>query len=256
MSMKRRIASGAAVGLALFLGLASGCSEPAPAAAPTPSGPASHWVAPPQITDVSVTADGLRVRGLAEPGRRVVLRRETGAAYAASSDAEGRFEIRMAAPTDHLMLIPEAQIGQDAVPAPERLLILRGGNGPIVLLRSGRASLRLDAAPVLGAIDSDGRVLLASGRTGSTSQGVPVAVGDRPAMAVTPDEDGRWSAVLNRAGGGGMTVRVRDADFAYPGESRPGPGAFSVERAGWGWRVHWKSDAGAAQSTWLPVRAD
>ncbi|WP_339929021.1 hypothetical protein [uncultured Brevundimonas sp.] len=254
--MKRRIASGAAVGLALFLGLVSGCSEPAPVATPTPSGPASHWTAPPQITGVSVTAEGLRVQGLAEPEGRVVLRRESGTAYAASSDAEGRFEIRMAAPADDLMLIPEAQIGQDSVPAPERLLILRGGNGPIVLLRSGRASLRLDAAPVLGAIDSDGRVLLASGRTGSTSQNVPVSVGDGPVMRVTPDDDGRWSAVLNRAGGGEVTIRVRDAAFAYPGDSAPAGGAFSVQRAGWGWRVNWTSAAGAAQTTWLPVRPD
>jgi len=254
--MKRRIASGAAVGLALLLGLVSGCSEPGPVAAPTPSGPTSNWTAPPRITSVSVTADGLMVRGLAEPGGRVVLRQETGAAYAASSDAEGRFEIHMTAPVDDLMLNPEAQVGQDSVPSPERLLILRGGDGPIVLLRSGRASLRLDAAPVLGAIDSDGRVLLASGRTGVTSHSVPVSVGEGPVMAVAPDEDGRWTAVLNRAGGDGVTVRVRDAAFAYPGDSRPTTGAFSVERAGWGWRVSWKSAAGAPQTTWLPVRSD
>ncbi len=256
MSMKRRIASGVAVGLALLVGLVAGCSEPGPVAAPPPSGPASHWTAPPQITGVGVTTEGLMVRGIAEPGGRVVLRQDTGAAYAASSDAEGRFEIRMSAPADDLMLIPEAQVGQDSVPAPERLLILRGGDGPIVLLRSGRASLRLDAAPVLGAIDSDGRVLLASGRTGVTSHGVPVSVGDGPVMAVAPDGDGRWTAVLNRAGGGGTTVRVRDAAFAYPGDSRPATGPFSVERAGWGWRVSWRSAAGAPQTTWLPVRPE
>lgn len=256
MSMKRRIASGAAVGLALFPGLLAGCSERVPVPTPAPAGPVSHWIAPPQITAVNVAADGLRVRGRAEPDGRVVLRRETGAAYAASSDAEGRFEIHMAAPADDLMLIPEAQVGQDAIPAPERLLILRGGNGPIVLLRSGQSSLRLDAAPVLGAIDSDGRVLLASGRTGSTSQNVPVAVGAGPAMVVTPDQDGRWTAVLNRVGGDGVSVRVRDAVFAYPGDSVPANGAFSVERAGWGWRVSWKSAAGAPQTTWLPVRPD
>jgi hypothetical protein len=252
--MKRRIASGAAVGLALSLGLASGCSEPGPVAAPTPSGPASSWTAPPRITSVVVAADGLMVRGLAEPGGRVVLRREAGAAYAASSGEDGRFEIRMAAPADDLMLMPEAQVGQDSVPAPERLLILRGGNGPIVLLRPGRASLRLDAGPVLGAIDSDGRVLLASGRTGATAQSVPVSVGDGPVMSATPDEDGRWTAVLNRAGGGGVIVRVRDAAFAYPGDSAPASGTFSAERAGDGWRVRWKGATGAPQTTWLPDR--
>lgn len=256
MSMKRRIASGAAAGLALSLGLVSACSEPGPVAAPTPSGPASNWTAPPRITGVMVTADGLLVRGLAEPGGRVVLRREAGAAYAASSDVEGRFEIQVAAPIEDLMLTPEAQVGQDAVPAPERLLILRGGSGPIVLLRPGRASLRLDAAPILGAVDSDGRVLLASGRTGRTTRTVPVAVGDGPVMAVTPDEDGYWTAVLNRPGGGGATVHIRDAAFSYPGDSTPAAGAFAVERAGWGWRVSWKSAAGAPQTTWLPVRPD
>ena len=256
MSMKRRIASGAAVGMALTLGLLSGCSEPGPVAAPTPSGPASNWTAPPRIISVSVTGDGLRVRGLAEPGGRVVLRREAGAAYAASSDSDGRFEIHMAAPGEDMMLTPEAQVGQDAVPAPEQLLILRGGNGPIVLLRPGRASLRLDAAPVLGAIDSDGRVLLASGRAGATARSVAVSVGEGSVMAVAPDDYGRWTAVLNRSGRGGVTVRVQDTAFTYPGDSAPATGAFSVERAGWGWRVSWKSAAGAPQTTWLPVRPD
>lgn len=256
MSMKRRIASGAAVGLALALGLVTGCSEPGPVAAPAPPGDTSNWTAPPRITSVSADSDGLLVRGQAEPGGRVVLRREAGPAYAASSDADGRFEIHMAAPADDLMLIPEAQIGQDAVPAPERLLILRGGNGPIVLLRPGRASLRLDAAPVLGAIDSDGRVLLASGRTGTTARSIPVSVGDGPAMSVTPDGDGRWTAVLNTAGGRGLIVRVRDAPFVYPGDSAPPTGAFSAERAGSGWRVGWTGVAGAPQTTWLPDRND
>lgn len=253
--MKRRIASGAAVGLALSLGLVSGCSQPGPVAAPTPSGTESNWTAPPRITSVSVAADGLTVRGVAEPGGRVVLRREAGAAYAASSGDDGRFEIHMAAPADDLLLMPEAQVGQDAVPAPERLLILRGGNGPIVLLRPGRASLRLDAAPVLGAIDSDGRVLLASGRTGATAQSVPVAFGDGSIMTVIPDEDGRWTAVLNATGGGGV-VRVRDAAFAYPGDASAPADGFSVERAGSGWRVSWIGAAGAPQTTWLPDRND
>lgn len=256
MSMKRRIASGAAVAAGLFLTLASGCSEPTPVASPTPSNPAGQWTAPPQITGVSVTADGLLVRGLAEPGGRVVLRGETGAGYAASSDGDGRFEIHMATPGDDLMLIPEAQVGQDSIPAPERLLILRGGRGPVALLRSGRASLRLDAAPVLGAVDSDGRVLLASGRAGTTAQGVAVSAGDGPVMNAAADDGGRWTAVLNRAGGGEVVVKVRDAAFTYPGDSTPADGAFSVERAGWGWRVGWKSATGAPQTTWLPVRPD
>lgn len=254
MSMKRRIASGAAVGLALSLGLVTGCTEPGPVAAPTPSAPASSWTAPPRITSVSLAADGLTVRGLADPGGRVVLRQEAGAAYAASSDEDGRFEIHMAAPAEDLLLIPEAQVGQDAVPAPEHLLILRGGNGPIVLLRPGRASLRLDSAPVLAAIDSDGRVLLASGRTGSTAQSVPVSVGDDPVMNAIPDADGRWTAVLNRPGSSGVTVRVRDAAFDYPGDSSGSGAGFSAERAGSGWRVRWKGAAGAPQTTWLPDR--
>jgi hypothetical protein len=248
--MKRRIASGVAVGMALAL--VTACSEPATVAASVPDGTASNWTAPPQITSVTVGADGLQVRGLAEPGGRVVLRREAGTAYAASADASGRFDIHMAAPADDLMLMPEAQVGQDAVPAPERLLILRGGRGPIVLLRPGQASLRLDTAPILGAIDSDGRVLLASGRTGPTAQTVPVSVDNGPAMAVTPDQTGHWTAVLNTTGSNGVIVRVRDAAFAYPGDSVPATSTFSVERAGSGWRVSWKSAAGAPQTTWLP----
>ena len=229
------------------LGLAAGCSQPEPGVAPAAEATASKWVTPPRIDGVRRSAGALTVSGQTSPGARVVLRGGDGSAFAASADDSGRFEIRIGAADHDLSLIPEVQTGEDAAPAPERLLILGGADGPVVMLAAGVAGRRLDGAGALGAVDSEGRMLALSGRA-PAGQTVRITLNGGSGMTVLAGADGRWTAVAGPAGGPvrlGVGARVYD----YPGEAGAGPVAA---RAGAGWRLAWMSSSGGRQVTWLP----
>ncbi len=247
--MKRPMFDTAA--MAALICAATGCSPPAaaPAAEPPAGNDAGAWTRPPLIRAVERVAGGLIFTGQAEPGARVVLRSDSGPGHAAAADAEGRFRIRMSAPTGDLLLRPEIQDGQDSSPAPERLLIVAGGRGPMAILRAGAATRRLDRAPALGAVDSDGRMRLVSGRAAPGGVTVDLQAGGE-AGQVTPDASGRWSLALGPSAGPDE-IRVGDRDFIWPGEAAAGA-AQGVERAGSGWRVTWSGPAGGRQTTWLP----
>ena len=204
------------------------------------------WSAPPRVETVARTAGGLMVSGHAAPGARVVLRGADGMAFAASADDRGRFDIRMTAPAGDVMLTPETPTGQDSAPAPEQLLLIAGGQGPIAMLAAGAPSRRLDGSGALGSVDSDGRMLALAGR-GEPGQPVRVSLNGRPAAMPTPGPDGRWTAIVGPAGAG--RIAVGDAAYDYPGAADGGPGA---SRAGAGWRIAWQVPAGGRQTTWLP----
>ena len=250
--MKRAMFDRAAMaGLICLAGAA--CSPPAgsPSEIPSAEAAADGWTRPPMILSVRRVPTGLIFTGQAEPGARVVLRSESGPAHAASADAEGQFEIRMASPAADLLLRPETQAGQDAAPSPERLLVVAGPGGPVAILRPGGATRRLDAAPVLGAVDSDGRMRLVSGSASPSGPAIELRAGDETGQ-VTPDAAGRWRLVLAPSAGPD-DIRVGGQTFTWPGE---GQGAdtptFRVERVGAGWRVVWSGPAGGRQTTWLP----
>ncbi|RZJ17983.1 MAG: hypothetical protein EON91_07020 [Brevundimonas sp.] len=258
--MERRINlslySAAMAAVLMSLGGCSPAGERAPdrVEALRPTG----WVAPPRIESVSHSRSGLIVQGVAEPGGRVVLRGQGAAAFAAVADDTGRFSLRMTTPATDALFTPEIQVGEDAAPGQERLLILQ--QGPVAVVSGGEATRRLDDAPALGAVDSDGHALLVSGRT-QPNASVTVAVGART-QQVGADSSGRWSLMVN--GAGAMTIRVAGAEFAYPGGGA-GTG-FSAVRAGEGVLVAWPAiasssavaaDAGPAetrQSSWLPIK--
>lgn len=242
--MKRAIFAGvlmiAAAGLA-------GCSDSPPQEAKAGATTSNGWARPPEITGVRRGPATLIFSGIAEPGARVALSNDEGAAFAAAADEAGRFEIRMTEPREHLMLQPETRIGQDAASSPDRLLIL--ADGPIAVLRVGGAARRLDPAPGLGAVDSDGRSALASGKVTGDAERVSVTAGGQT-VQVVPDAHGRWSVVLGE-GGAPQAVRVGDTAFDWPGPGASASG-LQAERAGAGWRVAWRGPSGAPQWTWLP----
>ncbi|MDI1326248.1 MAG: hypothetical protein PSV23_05550 [Brevundimonas sp.] len=236
-------------GAALLAALAAACAPPVtPERVAEVESAAAGWTRPPEIQAVQRAQSSLVFTGEAEPGARVVLRSDLGAAYAAAADGRGRFEIRMTAPAGDLWLRPETQVGQDAAPSPDRLLIVAGGRGPIAILRTGGSTRRLDRAPTLGAVDSDGRMRLASGRASGTAPVVVQAAGE--SVRVTPDAQGRWSLML-RPSDGPDEIQAGGGRFAWPGEAPSGPSP-RVERAGQGWRIAWTGAGGAPQSTWLP----
>lgn len=240
--------------IAVLLCVVNGaCSPPAPVAAENARVPAAAgaWTRPPMIRSVRRIPGGLVFSGQAEPGARVVLRSDSGPAHAAAADDQGRFEIRVIAPAGDLLLRPETQVGQDAAAAPERLLIVAGGRGPVAILRAGGATRRLDRAPALGAVDSDGRMRLASG--GGAAAGAPIDLqAGGESGRVTPDASGRWSLALTPSAGPDE-IRVGGRAFIWPGEGAGEAAAGTrVERAGAGWRVVWRGPAGGRQTTWLP----
>ena len=242
--MKRAIFSG--VALAVILG---GCSPSEPAETARPEAVSgTGWVRPPVIRQVRLAQATLIFSGEAEPGARVVLRGGAGAAYATAADDQGRFEIRMAAPAQALLLRPETQVGQEAAGSPDRLLVLAGGRGPIALLRTGGPTRRLDPGPHLDAIDSDGLSQTASGRAPPGTV-VRIEAGGE-AIAARPDASGRWSVMLGRIAPGEPT-RVGETEFVWPG---PGSadGDLRVERMGAGWNVAWSGPGDARQWTWMP----
>lgn len=250
--MKRAMFSKVAIAAGLCAA-SVGCSPPAEPAAEKGRAPAAvgGWTRPPMIRSVRRLPDGLVFSGQAEPGARVVLRSDSGPAHAAAADEQGRFEIRMTAPVGDLLLRPETQVGQDAAPAPERLLILAGGRGPVAILRAGGATRRLDRAPALGAVDSDGRMRLASGLQAPAGEPLEVSAGGEGGT-VKSDPTGRWSLVLGPSTGPDE-IRVGGRAFVWPGDGGVDAGeGVRVDRAGAGWRVVWSGPAGGRQTTWLP----
>lgn len=244
--MERRIVNLALMAVLGVFG-ASGCSRDAgPAAADhatTPSG----WVAPPRIRAVEATPSGLRFTGLAEPGARVVLRAADGAAaFAAAADDQGRFDLRMDPSPGDSLFIPEVQFGESSAPGRERLMILEGGQGPIVVLPVGGGARRLDPAPALASVDSDGQALVLSG-VAAPNATVQVTVRGA-SRQVGADASGRWSLMV--PGGGAADIRVGTEDFAYPGAGAAS--GFGAQRSGFGWTATWSTPGGAGQSIWLP----
>jgi len=247
--MKRAILSMVAAVLAAG---ATACSPAPPEQAAERTGSAGDWARPPVVEGVERSGSALVVSGVAEPEARVVLRSDEGAAFAATADSRGRFEVGLPTPADHLLLGPETQVGQDAAPSPDRLLVLADGQGPIVVLRPGGPTRRLDAAPVLGAIDSDGRMRLASGRAAPGTMLIEVQSGGET-VQVAPGPDGRWSVMLAPHEGPDQ-IRVAGREFIWPGPATASRD-LAVERMESGWRVGWTGPGNARQSTWLPDRA-
>jgi hypothetical protein len=233
--------------------LAAACSGP-PADDPRPDAAAAQhgWTRTPAIHAVRTSADALVFSGAAEPGARVVLRSAAGEAYAAVAGDDGRFEIPVPRPRGALLLRPETQVGQEGAESPDRLVILDGGRGPVAVLRAGGAAVRLDGGALLGAIDSDGRATLASGRSATPDRPVEVTA-NGAVLRVRSLADGSWSAMIDAAPGDVVTVDGRDYRWpAAPAVGEAADGDLIAARAGDGWAVRWSGPSGARQTTWLP----
>ena len=230
----------------LTAALLVGCGAPEPATI-TSDALASGWVTPPMIETVERGANGLRVRGGAAPGGRVVLRDEGGVASAISADDAGQFEIRIAAPAQDTLFIVETQVGEDTAPAPYRLLVARDPAGPVALIGPGGATRRLDPAGGLDVIDSDGRALVASGRAAAGTQ-VAIGVGGQSSTVVA-GPDGRWSLTLPP--GTASSVGVDQQTFVWPTEVPDAEGRLTPAPGGW-WFT-WQVSPTSSQASWFPA---
>lgn len=236
------------VGAAAMIALGA-CSAPAQQPVLTPP-EASTWVTTPMIKAAERARDGLILRGVTAPSGRVVVRASGGVAYATSADGQGRFVLRIDPPATDTLFVVETQNGQEAAPAPYRLLMTRDPNGPIALLTPGGPSLRLDRAGPLDVIDSDGRARLASGRVAPRGT-VALTVNDGAELDLRAGPDGRWVAPMAEA----SSVSVGGRRYEGPaqvGVSASAP--LTVTAASGGSLVVWSTTRGAAQSSWFPDR--
>ena len=182
------------------------------------AGAGSGWIMPPSVTELRRDGTELVVSGQADPGGRVVLRTPAGRAYAAVADTGGLFEVRLTA-VDGLVLTPEAQLGQQAVPAPGRLVILDAASGSAVLLSPGGISRRLGESPLLSSVDHDGRAVILSGHA-APGANVRVEVPGRGPTQVQADAAGHWRIGMD--GSPPSEVRVEGQVFAVPALSVSG----------------------------------
>ncbi|WP_077355646.1 hypothetical protein [Brevundimonas sp. LM2] len=203
------------------------------------------WASSPRVEGVIRTGGMLVVGGRTEPLGRVVLTGADGVAYAAGADAGGRFDVRIPAWTQDVVLDVKAQVGQIAYPAPYRLLVAADPRGPIALLAIGAPTRRLGPAPALDAIDTDGRATLLSGRSAPQSE---VSVGMAQGRPVATDAMGRWTTSVS--GAAGAPVQVGNATFEPPPLSLDGE--TRLRRLGGGWVIAWGGAGGARQTTWFP----
>jgi hypothetical protein len=218
------------------------------------AGAGPGWIMPPSVTALRRDGTELVVSGQADPGGRVVLRTSAGRAYAAVADAGGVFEVRLTA-VDGLVLTPEAQLGQETVPAPGRLVILDAAQGAAVMLSPGGISRRLGDGPVLSSVDHDGRAVILSGRA-DPGVTVTVEVPGRGPVAVQADEAGYWRIGMD--GSPPAEVRVEGQIFAIPAlsvaRSDGTPATIGRLEREDGFLLKWQAPDGAPQSSWLPRR--
>jgi hypothetical protein len=228
--------------LALAACGASGDETAGPEAVP------ATWRMPPRVEAAERTAGALELTGMAEPGARVVLRQAGGEAHAVTAGADGAFLLRIPTGPGELSLQPQDQEGQDAVAGPDLIVAL--ADGTVAALSPGAATRRLDSGLGLGAVDSDGRMAIVSGRTSRGMETSRVSVGGGPTMDVQSDARGIWAVRVNAStASAGVTV---DGVAHQLGLSGAAPGA--VIAAGSGRLIGWTAPDGAIMQTWLPPR--
>lgn len=218
------------------------------------SGPAATgWTTAPAIQTAAVGADSLTLRGQAAPGARIVLRAQPGVAYAVGADDEGRFDIRIRRPDVDTLFVVETQVGQDAAPAPGRLLVSRDPGGPVALIAPGVPTVRLDPGQGLDVIDSDGRTRVASGRAPAGTR-IGVAVEGGAPREVTANAQGRWTLDLGSTGNPPLTVSVAGVTHVYPGDGRGETDAV-LEDVGAGKALRWSLSPTSRQTSWFLNRS-
>jgi hypothetical protein len=249
--MKRRIIARATVSAALFVSLSAGLAGCSAAedgeARPVEPTQGSAWARPPLIESAARAGGTVLVRGRAGADARVVLRGANGAAVAVGADSSGRFELRVPAAFGDTRLTPETQVGEDAAPSAQSLVLVRGGEGPMVLIAPGEPTVRLDGRGVLDAVDSDGSAVIMSGWVSGPA---PTVLVDGVRAVVVGQSGGRWRAAA--PGGAPAVIQVGADRFAFPGFGTQSD--FTPIRAGQGWRLTWPTGPSGRQTTWLPDR--
>lgn len=200
---------------------------------------AQGWLRAPVIETARPVSGGVRIAGTAQPGGRIILRAETGAASATSADRAGRFALIVPTPAVPTLFSLEIQQGQDAARTGARLLLVPGG--PRAVIQPGAPTRRLDGDLILTAIDSDGHTALLSG------SGAAPAVTAAGAALDTSASSAGW--VARTPADALADVRIAGRPTNWPGPAaEPGIEALSN-----GWRLDFQEEGSGRLIVWLPA---
>jgi len=240
--------------------LGAGCGKP-PARAPDrpeARGGAADYAAPPAVTDVRATTNGVTVSGTAPAGVQVRLGAPGGAAEFAAADRQGRWRIVLpASPETRIFGLSEKAQGRQ-VQAQGYLVV--GPQGRAALLRAGAGAVRLDPQkpPALGAIDFDRDGAAVVSGTAAPRALVFIRLDGRQVADGRGDFAGRYSVALPQpiphgehaieAAGEGFSD-VADVEISPPAPLVAGPMRSQFTKGGL--RVDWMTPGGGAQSTLL-----
>ena len=241
--LARKIAVSA---LLVSVSLVGGCKGEI-AAPSTEASSAALWQKSPTLVSAQWNGDIATLTGRAEPGGRVVLSDGESRNHAATADEEGRFEIEVQVPPSGIYLRGRSQIGQDFVDG-RGLIYLQSGPRPLAaVVMNGEASYSLMPQGGVEAVDSDGAVVVISGR--SDRKQPPVITVDGARVSAVPDQTGRWAIMMN-GGRAPMRITVNGQVYDYPGiRSAESNAALSAD----GWQITRNLGGKAVQSTWFPV---
>ncbi|WP_292053747.1 MULTISPECIES: hypothetical protein [unclassified Brevundimonas] len=243
--MKRSVLAKTLTCAAIFtlVGL-TGCGGDEPRPSETASN-ASEWQRPPSITEARWSDGRVVLLGEAEPYSRVVFAEAGGSVHAGNADQDGRFDISLNVPPSGLWLKPRSQIGQTFVDGLGEVYLLASPGPLAITLINGEASRRVGTSGPLDAVDSDGAVLIFSGRSKSSAN-VRVDIGAET-YSTRSDANGRWSLVTN--GAGPVSIGIEGKHYEFPGIG----GESGARPVNGGWLITRDLGGNAVQTTWIPV---
>lgn len=243
--MKRSVLAKTLTCAAIFsLAVLTGCGREEPRPSETASN-ASEWQRPPSIAEARWSDGKVVLVGEAEPNSRVVFAEAGGSVHAGNADPEGRFDISLYVPASGLWLKPRSQIGQTFVDGLGEVYLLPNPGPLAITLVNGEASQRVGGSGPLDTVDTDGAVLIFSGRSkGSANVRVDI---DGDTYSTRPDATGRWVLVTN--GAGPISINIEGRHYEFPGAGRES-GASLVNG---GWLITRNLGGNAVQTTWIPV---
>lgn len=248
----------------LLAAMLAGCGKEGVEADPADASPAqaARYLAPPEPTEVRVSANGVTVIGRAEPETRIRAVTPAGKAYGATAGADGRFTLEIPHETGLSLVAFSAEAGGRSVLPEGWLFVPADAPAMAVLLRPGAPARPLGkTARPIAAVDYDpsGGAVVAG--VVAPNAAVTVAFDATAPVQVQADAQGVFGArfgLRERLSPGAHRVRVTVGTQATERTvvlSGPTAEAFAATREADGWRVNWTAPGGGRQITFIPLAA-
>lgn len=212
----------------------------------------------PVVSMVSEVDGEWVVTGQAAPEGRVRLVASNNNAAGFTADSKGRFQATLPVRGRGEVYRLYTEDRGRSVPSDGQLFIPAGYPQRSTLLRPGAPGIALLDSSALAVVDNTGGGMLAvSGRV-APSTSVMISVNGRTVRAVQSDSNGRYSAVLETALSGEITLEARSPSGAQrrtvtlTGDSLSSdPQGARITPLLEGWRVDWDMPGGGVQTTYV-----